>query len=289
LKRLLFSISVICSFSWDLCAQSKMAPYTNNTYIFAGYVQIKGCDNLGGNVSGTPTTAQKGTLFTVANVTGTNDLVIVFLTFKVPPKGKDSDDKAQAYQIAMQNRATYNFKSDAVKGIRSKSGTDDNVQFFLLAKADFDAYCAQYVKTPNWTLTFGSSTTPFKFRNHPSLFTTNLNLGANISLQRKVGPDFTVGVIGGISLSSITLDSFSTNGTVTASTDRPAVTPTADLILGYKNINLIVGLGWDIVNRTTSLEKSWIYNGKQWIGFGIGFSLFNPSTPASTPAKSGGQ
>lgn len=289
MKRLVVLTVFISFLISNLTAQSKMAPYINNTYVFAGYVQLKACDNLGANASNVPTTAPNGTLFTVANVTEGNDLVIVFLTFKIPPKGKDNDEKAVKHQLALKNRAIYNFKTNAEKGVRSMVNTDDNIQFFLLTKADFDAYCALFVKTARWSLTFGSSTTPFKFRSHPSLFTTNLNLGANVSLQYKIGKDFSVGAIAGISLSSVTLDSFSTKGVVMTSTDRPAVTPTADLIFGYKNINLIVGFGWDIVNRTTALENSWIYNGSRWVGLGIGISLFNPSTTTSSPGTSGAQ
>ena len=177
------------------------------------------------------------------------------------------------------NRVTYNFKSPQ----------DKTPFFFSLDSTTFANSCSEYTYVGNWDITFGTFTTPFKFRHNPLLFTNNLNLGTSICFQVKKGPNWSLGFVGGLSLSSITLDNFSTKGAVPSSTERPAVTPSLNLMIGYKNINLMFGLGWDYINKTSPLEESWIYNGKHWVGVGVGISLFNSNPATASTVKAEGQ
>lgn len=280
-KLLLFSIACFC-ISFVSFSQETIQKYKGKTYIFDAYEQAKECDYMGANPKD-PITVLKGSLFTVERVTDNGDLVIKFLTWHLP--------KASAknrYDIALDNREKYNFKSDPSKGVNSLTKQNDNVKFFLLEKNIFDKSCSEYTIQQRWNITFGTLTTPFKFRHDPFLFTTNLNLGTSVSFQKKFFTNWSWGIVAGLSLSSVVLDSFSTKGIVMTSTDRPAVTPSLHGMIGYKNINITLGIGWDIINKTSTLENSWIYNGKRWIGVGIGVSLFNSSsTPETTKPQEG--
>lgn len=225
--------------------------YKGKIYIFDAYEVGVECDALGGN-TGASTTMLKGAMFSVERVPDATHLVIRFLKWK-----KDQTKVSK-----------YNLKASGER------------VFFLLTKAIFDASCSEHQLVPAWDINFGSMTTPFKFRSHPFLFTTNLNLGTSVAFQKKFEKSWSWGIIGGLSLSSVSLDSFSTKGIVKNVTERPAVTPSFHGMIGYKNINITIGLGWDFINRTSSIEEIWIYHGKRWIGIGIGVSLFNANSNA---------
>lgn len=260
-------------------AQNGIEKYKGKTFIFDSYEQIKTCTNIGGNVNLSTTTAIKGSLFTVEHVMDNGDLVIVFNKWNLPKKTNSN------YAIALDNRSKYNFKSEPTKGIKSNATESDNILFFLLEKKVMEASCSEYTISKSWEITFGTITTPFKFRSSPFLFVTNLSLGTSVCFQKKIFSNFSWGIIGGLSLSSVTLDSFSTKGLVKTNTDRPAVTPSIHAMIGYKNINLTLGIGWDFINRTSNIEESWNYQGNRWIGIGIGVSLFNANTNTTSTSK----
>ncbi len=163
-----------------------------------------------------------------------------------------------------------------------------NKNYFLLKKVDMKNSCSEYTPVANNTLDFGTFTTPFKFRPTKSLFTNNLSLGTSIIYQNKFLTDWSYGGVGGISLTSVSLDSLSTNYKVKTSTDRPALTFSLGGIVSYKTINFTLGLGWDYINKTSIVEQSWIFQGKPWIGFGIGNSLFNAASSTTNKTMASG-
>nr|WP_315417432.1 hypothetical protein [uncultured Pedobacter sp.] len=230
--------------------------YAGKTYIFDYYETIYKSDNLGENV-GERETALLGSLFTVVRV----------LDKKVVIKFNNWEDSSP-------NKQKYNLDAN-------------RIIFFVLDKDVFQKSCSEYEK--KWDIAFGTFTTPFKIRNKPFLFTTDLNLGASISFRRRFSQNFYWGVIGGLSLSSVKLDSLSTNGTVKTPSDRPAITPSINGLLGYKNINLIFGVGIDYISQTSKIEQSWVYHKKPWFGIGIGVSLFNGHAEANGTEVVSGQ
>lgn len=266
-----------------LSAQETIQQYKHKTYIFDAYEPVKECNALGAIIDANPT-ALKGSLFTVERVTEKGDLVIKFLIWNLP-----REIKKNKYDIALANRETYNFKIDPSRIKANGVIPRDNEKFFLLEKTTFNKSCSEYTIQQTWDIAFGTLTTPFKFRHDPFLFTTNLNLGTSVSFQKKFFTNWSWGIVAGLSLSSVTLDSFSTKGTVVTSTERPTVTPSLSAMIGYKNINLTLGLGWDLINKVSTLEESWVYHGKRWIGIGIGVSLFNSNASTQTTTPQPGQ
>lgn len=251
-------------------------PYIDKVYIFDANTPLQECDGIGKNLS-SKIVADQGTTFKVVFVDNDCNLVIVFdAEFKDP-----------------QKQAEFNFIGN-VNQIKSFTRTDKNdlkkTRHFLLKKDDFTNSASEYKPSPKWNLNFGTFTTPFKFRPTKSIFTNNLSLGTSIDYQRKIdNSDFGWGLIAGISLTSVTLDSLSTNYKIKTSTDRPAMTLSLSALFSYKNVNFTFGIGRDYINRNSTVEQSWIFNGKTWIGFGIGLSLFNTSPGAGNTDKSGEQ
>jgi len=270
MKRLVLCLFVGLSIFNHSDSQETIQKYKGKTYIFDAYENVKNCDALG-TTDNSEITVTKGALYTVERVMSNGDLVIKFL------KWNDKNPEEQK---------KYNFKMLAATATKATPLPSDNLKFFLLDKKTFTASCSEYNFHQKWDITFGTLTTPFKFRHSPFLFTTNLNLGTSVAFQKKFYTNWSWGIVAGLSLSSITLDSFSTKGFVKTNTERPAVTPSISGMISYKNVNLTLGFGWDFINKTSTIEESWIYHGKRWIGIGIGVSLFNPSSgsQATTPA-----
>lgn len=278
MRKLISSLIAPLLLATTLSAQDHIEKYKGKTYIFDSYEQVTECSPLGLTAGGTSLIILKGALFTVEKILPNGNLVIHINLYTLPKR-----DSAK-YAIAVRNRALYNFKTDPKLGPSSLVTENDNVKFFLLSPAVMVSSTSEYTITPIWDITFGTFTTPFKFRMSPFLFTTNLNLGTSLCFQKPFATNFSWGIIGGLSLSSIILDSFSTKGTVMTSSERPAITPSLHGMIGYKMINLVAGFGWDFINKTSTIEQSWIYQGKMWIGIGIGVNLFtaNNNTPATT-------
>lgn len=258
-----------------LCRGQAIQNYKDKTFVFNFYEQGKACDVLGITIDPNPIVMLKDALFTVERVVDDTLLVIRFLNWK----------------SGSEKSAIYNYESTEVidtkvdkNGIKSTKKTYNRAEkFFAIPKSVFEKSCSEYTVTQKWDITLGTLMTPFKLRNDPFQFTTNLNLGTMIVGRINLKHGFNIGASLGLSLSSVQLDSLSTNGTVTAATERPAFTPSVGIIFGYKNINLTLSRGWDFINKNSSIERSWVYQGKPWFGLGIGISLFKIDSGNSTP------
>ena len=326
MKKLLLLIAIAVTLN-SFAQKGKDTIYQNKTYIFTYNAAITACDALGkpddsngANTFYTPKAAYKSYLFTVENVdTDSGDLIIRFHIFKktgYPKLSKlSSADKADNVKYTEwmrkciddsakvdkenENFYQYNVKyfDKSGKKIKDEALSNKNTKFFRLKKRDFDNSCKEHVPVklwPKWDFTYGPLTVPFKIRNFFNsgslAFTPNLSLGGAIYGQYKITKDFSIGGVAGISVSSITLDSVSTKGVVKTSNTgntRPSLTMTAQILLAYKSINVIAGVGFDFIDIASPIEHSWIYQGKPWFGLGIGVNLFNGGSTAPKAPSSG--
>lgn len=292
MNKLISSILCITVISINLHAETpdstktknySMTDYKNKTFIFDANQQITECNAIGiVNSPKSTVTAYQGSRFNVVHVDKkTGELTIRFLIWSLPKKIPTDSIKFKNYQLALKNRSTFNVKTQPEKVVNLKSTQNAYIRYFLLSQDDMATSCSEYVNGANWVINFGTFTSPFKFRPSKSTWTNNLNLGTAVSIEYKLSKNWSLGSVVGLSLSSITLDSASTFGHVKTNTERPALTPSFSLLASYKNINFTFGSGIDYINRPSLVEQSWIFNGKPWIGFGIGVNLFSNSKPAN--------
>ncbi|PZU87013.1 MAG: hypothetical protein DI529_07655 [Chryseobacterium sp.] len=275
-KLLLLMIFLVSNFSWG--QNNETNTKLDGIYILDQNISVVSCDGIG-EQPGKKEIAMKGYLFTIEKEKSDQSVVIKFLNWE-----KDSI-KAEKF-----NSSTELVEKKVLKDKRLVNIIEPvhSPRFFLISKDDRIKY-SRFIKQKKWDITFGTITTPFKFRFSPSVFTNNLSLGGSANYTYKFLNDFHVGGVIGLSLSSVTLDAASTNGFVTDNTERPAFTPSLHLLLGYKQINLLAGVGWDIINKNSEIEKSWIYNGKPWLGLGLGISLFNQNSEKTSTQSDSGQ
>lgn len=259
-KNLILAVAVILIAAGSTFAQSNQTTKssssnsiheynTNHEWIFDANVTVTECDAVG-TPSSNKVTALQGYTFNIKAVDSKDgDIVIVFTPFK-----------------------------DVFSDLKSKFNSN---KYFLLTKADFALSCSDNTDASKWAISYGALVIPFKFRPTKSIFTNNTNLGSSVYFQYALSKDWAHGVVLGVSLSSVTLDSLSTNYKIKTNTDRPAFTPSLSYVISYKNISFTAGLGTDIISKTSVVEKSWIFNGKPWIGFGLGINLFTQGNTAS--------
>lgn len=275
MKKTTLLLTTICGIAIQLHAQNPVTTtplttrcniqtYKGKDYIFDAYVSIIECTNLGEAANNSQAqTATPGFTFNVVYVDPTTcDVIIQLDPFKV------------------QNNSSNGMNLAAIF----------NNKFFRVRKVDMDNSCSVDNSGPKWNVQFGTFTTPFKIRPTKSKFTNNLSLGSSVSITHSTWwKDWTWGFIGGFSLTSVTLDSYSTNDVVKKDSDRPAYTPNVSALLAYKNINFTLGTGIDYINKNTIEDESWIFNGKPWIGFGIGINLFSTGSADKATKKSSEQ
>jgi len=305
--------------------------------VFTANVPLTESDNVGKAMPGaTHPTAQKGQGFDVAGVAPNGNLVLKMWVWRlkselpgnlksltdlraVAAKVHDSTmsnkDKAAIYKSMdiISKRKALNFKeygNNAVAPVTVRE-QGDNVRYFTLPIDSVNQVSTEEVSLPNWDITFGILTTPFKIRFRKFAFSNNAGIGTAVYFQKKFNKNWSWGVVPGISLTSVTLDAASTNvhpdGTVSAplskssatmplttSSTRPAFTPSLSYVISYKTINFTIGAGCDFISKPTEIatgsnpEAGWIYNGKPWLGIGFGVSLFgNNSSGSATPATDG--
>ncbi|MFT3748651.1 MAG: hypothetical protein QM768_10055 [Agriterribacter sp.] len=244
---------------------------SGKTYIFNYDVSLPECDIVG-QPRATPQIIPKGSKFYINHIRN-DGYVIVILEYKLP-----SVTTAPNYTEQLDKRRRLNFISNPNQSIKTLNSENDNIRHFFLSNDEFINSVAELKPRGEWN--YGTLIQPFKFRSNPSFFTTDLSLGAVVGYQflQVRQTKWNAGIYGGLSLTKVILDSLSTGGTVRTNTERPAFTPSINLLLGYGNVfSITAGIGWDIINKTSSIEKSWVYQGKSWIGLGIGIKLFTPN------------
>jgi len=307
-----------------------MSKYRGKSFVFQRPIRVMETNAVGEIIAKSrQPIAPKGTTFTVEGITKNGGLIISFWIWTLnEPLSKnldsfeegspDSAGKAKLMQALIDSantkakqetlaeqldvvakRKSFNFKK--YTGLQyvpvSRDTVNDNRRYFTIGKDTLTQYCEEYKKVKTWNINYGALATTFKLRFRRFSFSDNLSLGGAIYYQRKMKRDtaWTWGFIGALSLSSVTLDSSTTNlhtkPLLTTSTSRPAFSPSVHYAITYKNIDLTVGIGWDLLSKPTSAatatatnpEAGWIYNNKPWLGIGIGFNLFSTSTAKGTP------
>ncbi len=306
---------------------SGMSQFRGKSYVFQKAIRIVECNEVGEIIKNAiQPIAPKGITFTVQGTTKNGDLIISFWIWSLKKpvqenvnslkqvvftaKSIDSlnDEKKEEGAFKQRDilikRETFNFKAYSYKQYVPSSidSVNDNRRYFLLGKDILTNYCAEYKEVKKWQINYGTLVTTFKLRFNKFSFSNNLSVGGAVYYQRKKDSVWSWGGIGALSLSSVTLDAASTNlhttPLLTTSTTRPAFSPSIHGVLTYKNINFTLGVGWDILSKPTDIatatnpEAGWIYNGKPWLGIGLGFNLFNNSATkatANTPGQTPGQ
>ncbi len=156
---------------------------------------------------------------------------------------------------------------------------------FFMSAQDFSAN-AVVIYPKSYTFTWGFLTLPIKMRFDNSLsggrfnFEQNLNFGltAGIKQQLQRIDDVSLNYLGGLSVVNVPLNNASTAPAGTA-TSTAAVSLSGGVMFQYAKFQMGVFLGWDFAGDHA---YQFSYQGRPWLGFAIGLSLFGASQTTAT-------
>lgn len=146
--------------------------------------------------------------------------------------------------------------------------------YFRLTPENLEFYATEYLK--RWTPVAGTLAYPFKFRPQGNLtFSKDVALTGLGGFRRNFGASgaqsfsFTLG----IGLSSVTLDSLNTRGSILQSSERAAATIPFSVIYQWERLQFALTIGIDVLSAESN--DNWIYNRKPWFALGVGFAIFS--------------
>lgn len=175
--------------------------------------------------------------------------------------------------------------NDTVVIQKNLKGLDTTItinRYFLITRTDLDSNCIKVFSRGirSSVFTLGLVTMPMKLRLGKNFdFQGNLSLGTTAGMKvriSKYNPNY-FNLLFGASISTVSLDSFSTGGIVTGQplTNIAVFSPSIGGVFEFGKAQAGIFYGWDFLNKSTQTKYNWIYNKKPWLSIGFGFSIFN--------------
>jgi len=219
------------------------------SYLLLAEVPVYECSITGELIDSTVTVAEAASLFTVVKKASGDSLIIRFHEWK--------ENKALNARLCF---------SDSL---------NSRHRYFLVAESDLAERIREHFER-NTSFTAGTVIIPFKLRVQKFDFSKDVTLGPAVAVRFRLScykPHF-VNVMGGIGITSVTLDMNTTGGNMEESTEVPALTPSLGFVFELNKI-VQTGLfcGWDFVGHNDQFH--FIYHGKTWISIGLGYSLIS--------------
>lgn len=156
--------------------------------------------------------------------------------------------------------------------------SDDDIEYykyFRITKAQLD-YKTIPSNTQRLAFTLGSVITPLKLRFSPFDFSKDFTIGSTFGVKYTKS-DFALvsfSALLGLGVSSVTLDSFFTNGKTRNKQETLAFTPSIGVMLEFGNAQIGVFTGIDMLSSTNPIFDNYIYKNKPWISVGFGYAIF---------------
>ncbi len=165
-------------------------------------------------------------------------------------------------------------------------------KYFLMQKYDLDSNCVKVYNSGlrSTVFTIGLVTMPLKLRLGKNFdFQGNLSLGTTAGVKvrlSKYNSNY-INFLLGASISTISLDSFSTRGKVPSQpiNDIAVFSPSLGVVFEFGKAQGGIFYGMDFLNKSTQSRFAWIYNKKSWISIGFGFSIFNVDSKSNNSAS----
>ncbi|MCU0423392.1 MAG: hypothetical protein MUC81_11330 [Bacteroidia bacterium] len=148
------------------------------------------------------------------------------------------------------------------------------LSYYTITRPQLD-FKARTFKQSQFDFVVGSIITPIKLRFNPFDFSKDLTIGSSFGIKQTldINKQLAFHYIIGFGVSTAALDSASTKGKIIRTIDLLAFSPSAGLLLEAGNAQIGIFTGLDFLSNTNLIRYEWIYQGKLWLSFGIGYSL----------------
>jgi hypothetical protein len=237
-----------------------------------------------------PYSARFSVVRTITDINHDNWVVIRFLDWV--DSAQDSTSRNHAREFNFYSKKVSASSYDSLTANYTPHVSSDTTikvsRYFKIMKTDLDSNCRMIFQTGRKSITFtvGLVTMPLKLRLGNNFdFQGNLSLGTTAGAKMRISkynPNY-IDFLLGLSISTVSLDSFSTNGKVAGQplTNIAAFSPSLGVVFEFGKSQFGVFYGWDLLSTSTQSKYNWIYNGKPWISVGFGFSIFSVTSQQS--------
>ncbi|MGC4042003.1 MAG: hypothetical protein QM710_14760 [Flavobacterium sp.] len=219
------------------------------------------------NLANATNYADVGTKFRIVSINAAN-VEVIALNYNVPSANTFAN---RAADVA-KGKTHVPFKSEVYNGI-----------IYTLKRSDFDAFAIRVENHDRWAV--GLLSLPFKARPQDGMsFDTefNLNLTLNTYLFQVRGSSLNLQA--GAGIGSVGLNTSNASGmTNDEAEDVALLTGLAGVMIQYKRVQIGLYAGVDFINNQK--HYNWESNGNLWLGFGVGYDLFQVS--AAPPSNKG--
>lgn len=224
------------------------------------------CNDVGDDMGQGAEILEAGTKFNVFKVFS-DTAIVVF------PEWKNNKEKNEMYVFAFDTS--------------TKKFTDDPV-YFKIAIADILKYAVPSEDLKGEGFIVGVVSMPIKIRfgNGNQRFTeitSDVNLGLAAGHKFIIKGNSSIGITLGVSISSIKMNSETTNGALTEDADISALTIPLSVIFFKGDFQAGLTFGYDIPSG--NIGRNYIYRNSPFIGIGLGYSIFQPSRGSKENGK----
>ena len=243
-SKIVFTAFLVFAYQWS-SAQTTAIPML---YEFIIECPLRKCDIIGNTLDSTIYIAPPKSKFTLIELK--QDICIIrFTLLNVSKKFNQSN-------LPVEDFSTYTY--------------------FFISKAQLD-FKARPITRSNLDLVVGNVITPVKLRFTPFDFTKDITLGSTFGVKYSFAKKQNAAVDGllGIGVSSLTIDSTSSNGKTQQPVDLLAFSTSLGIVIEFGNAQVGAFLGFDFISNKNQNEYRWIYRNKPWISFGLGYSIFS--------------
>lgn len=155
-------------------------------------------------------------------------------------------------------------------------------KYFIIDRYDLDSNSIKVFSRSFRSTIFsiGVVTMPTKLRMGKNFdFQGNLSLGTTAGGKMRISKYNSnyLNILFGASISTVSLDSFSTKGKVPGQpiSNVAVFSPSIGFVFEFSNAQAGIFYGWDFLNKSSQNKYEWIYNKKPWISIGFGFSILS--------------
>jgi hypothetical protein len=296
IKKIILLIVLVYSCQYSI-AQNNTE--TSRIYETTSNIAAYPCNVLGDNdttasklkkFSIAPYRARFAVIRTVTDSNHSNWAVIRFLDWT--DSVRDSTSRSHAHEFNFYSKKVSASIYDSLTANYTPHISSDTTikvsRYFKIMKSDLDSNCRMIFQTgiKSGTFTVGLVTMPLKLRLGSNFdFQGNFSLGTTAGARMRISKYNSnyIDLLLGLSISTVSLDSFSTNGKISGQplTNIATFSPSLGVVLEFGKSQFGVFYGWDLLSKSTQSKYNWIYNGKPWISVGFGFSIFSVTSQQS--------
>lgn len=242
-----------------LSAQNYEAYDKTNFYEITSPVFVR--ENIEGS---SPILVDKGSKFTLIGKQG-DDFLILFWV----------------WPTSSPNIAKLNYIISPQDSKEKIDRTIENRKAFILKADDMKERATPYFNTWRngaWNWGGGIVLLPVKIRNRPTrTYSKDLSLGLSGGAKVRVShynPTYLNFLIN-IGISSVSLDSLSTNGRILQPADAAALTTAIGVVFENHAFQFGLFVGKDRLSANDFRRSDWEYNRKPWISLGLGYQILS--------------